>query len=197
MTNVSFAHQLQPDKAVACQDCEWTGKAQELEEITDIQERIFPGEIVPAGQCPECGACAHLDETQTPDQIADELCNSFRNVVHLVRLQAEQDTERRIDEITAAEARMEQLLAQALGCFPWYKDDQDNFPDATEDDGVCVGDLVLEDLAQMAASWIKRHRALAEIAHRCARDFSAENEVRLAETVMQTYPRKEEADGGD
>lgn len=34
---------------------------------------------------------------------------------------------------------IEQLCGQYLG-YPWYKDDQVNFPGATEKDGVCVGD---------------------------------------------------------
>lgn len=46
--------------------------------------------------------------------------------------------------------KIEQALGQRLG-FPWYKDDPVNFPDATESDGVCVGELVPEDLAILAA----------------------------------------------
>jgi hypothetical protein len=29
--------------------------------IADIQERLDPGGVVPAGQCPECGALAYLE----------------------------------------------------------------------------------------------------------------------------------------
>lgn len=50
---------------------------------------------------------------------------------------------------------VEQTLAQALGGFPWYKDDPKNFPGATEENGVCVGELVVEDLAHLAAERIK------------------------------------------
>lgn len=52
-----------------------------------------------------------------------------------------------------------QSLAQALGGFPWYKDDQKNFPGATEEDGVCTGELVLEDLVDMAISALFEERA--------------------------------------
>jgi hypothetical protein len=45
----------------------------------------------------------------------------------------------------------EQIAGKALG-YPWYKDDQKNFPGATEADGVCVGehvgDSIVEELAR-------------------------------------------------
>ncbi len=47
-----------------------------------------------------------------------------------------------------------QTLAQALG-YPWFKDDQKNFPGATEAQGVCYGDHVAETLAMEAARRIK------------------------------------------
>jgi hypothetical protein len=45
---------------VACEDCDWQGEACELEGISDFSERVAPGEICPAGECPECGALAHV-----------------------------------------------------------------------------------------------------------------------------------------
>ena len=45
---------------VACADCNWTGKAGELEAISDFSERVAPGEQCPAGECPACGALAHI-----------------------------------------------------------------------------------------------------------------------------------------
>lgn len=45
---------------------------------------------------------------------------------------------------------IEQILGRALG-YPRYCDDKDNFPDATEQDGVCVGDHTAVTLAQEAA----------------------------------------------
>jgi len=44
---------------VKCDDCDWTGTAGQTEMISDIQERLTPGGVVPAGQCPECGALAY------------------------------------------------------------------------------------------------------------------------------------------
>jgi hypothetical protein len=48
-----------------------------------------------------------------------------------------------------------QTLGRVLG-YPWFKDDQGNFPDATEENGVCVGDHVAESLAIEAADRISQ-----------------------------------------
>lgn len=52
------------------------------------------------------------------------------------------------DEIT-------QVLGQVLG-YPWFKDDQKNFPGATKDDGVCIGEHVPASLADEAANTMRR-----------------------------------------
>jgi hypothetical protein len=49
----------------------------------------------------------------------------------------------------------EQILGKALG-YPWYKDDKQNFSDATEADGVCVGEHTFVTIAMEAASKLKR-----------------------------------------
>jgi len=51
-----------------------------------------------------------------------------------------------------------QRLGKALG-YPWFKDDQQNFPDATEENGVCTGEHVAESIASEAASWILKVEA--------------------------------------
>jgi hypothetical protein len=53
------------------------------------------------------------------------------------------------------------ILGKALS-FPWFKDDQKNFPGATEEDGVCVGDQVAETMAECAAKKIVDQRAVIE-----------------------------------
>lgn len=55
---------------------------------------------------------------------------------------------------------IEQILGKALG-YPWYWDDQENFPGATKEDGVCVGDHVAATLAMEAADRIRRANAAA------------------------------------
>ena len=65
--------------------------------------------------------------------------------------------QKRIDElknsITKNEDSICQTLGKALG-YPWYKDDLKNFPDATDADGVCVGDHVAASIAMTAANKI-------------------------------------------
>jgi hypothetical protein len=41
---------------------------------------------------------------------------------------------------------IEQTCGKVLD-YPWFKDDQKNFPEATEKDGVCVGEHVAETIA--------------------------------------------------
>jgi hypothetical protein len=52
---------------------------------------------------------------------------------------------------------IEQILGKALG-YPWYKDDPKNFPNATEADGVCVGENTAWSLAMEAADLIAKLR---------------------------------------
>jgi hypothetical protein len=44
---------------VKCQNCEWTGDDSETKNIEDVFDRVEPGEIMPYGECPECGALCH------------------------------------------------------------------------------------------------------------------------------------------
>lgn len=44
-----------------CQNCSWTGDSYETQDIQDFFERVEPGEIMPCGECPECGALCQLD----------------------------------------------------------------------------------------------------------------------------------------
>lgn len=45
----------------------------------------------------------------------------------------------------------EQIAGKALG-YPWFKDDQTNFPGATEADGVCIGEHVGDTIAEELAN---------------------------------------------
>jgi len=57
------------------------------------------------------------------------------------------------DEIQKQNHEVCQTLGKALH-YAWFKDDQANFPGATEADGVCVGDHVAETLAVEASKRI-------------------------------------------
>lgn len=52
------------DRHVACADCDWTGPESACPPLPDdsILERVGPGEIMPAGECPECGAVCHYPD---------------------------------------------------------------------------------------------------------------------------------------
>lgn len=68
------------------------------------------------------------------------------------------DAEQRVEALQAAAAKSNDEICQTLGKvlgFPWYKNDLDLFPCATEVDGVCVGDHVAETLASNAADRIR------------------------------------------
>jgi hypothetical protein len=57
---------------------------------------------------------------------------------------------------------VEQALGAALG-YPWFKDDQRNFPGATEADGVCIGEHVPSTIAQEAGQAITKLRAALKL----------------------------------
>lgn len=42
-----------------CQNCDWRGTESQLDDIQDLHQRVDPGEPMPAGECPECGALCH------------------------------------------------------------------------------------------------------------------------------------------
>ena len=71
------------------------------------------------------------------------------------------ELQKELEEQTEQENRhilMSNNVEQTLGkilCYPWYKDDKKNFPDATEEDGVCVGEDTIETLADRAAERIR------------------------------------------
>lgn len=48
------------DPCCQCQNCDWNGPIHEAEPVHDIWSRVVPGEIMPAGDCPDCGALVHL-----------------------------------------------------------------------------------------------------------------------------------------
>ncbi|GGG86674.1 hypothetical protein [Edaphobacter dinghuensis] len=42
-----------------CSNCGMTWSKHQLKDIQNYNDRVSPGEIVPSGECPECGALCH------------------------------------------------------------------------------------------------------------------------------------------
>lgn len=83
------------------------------------------------------------------------------------------ELERLVEHYRSACEKMERevcdCLAVAIGGFPRYCDDQENFPGATEESGYCVGEMRSIDMATLAASKISTLRAVVdEITDSCA-----------------------------
>ena len=54
------------DRPVTCQDCGWKGTVRQTEPIAPryLPERVLPGDVMPAGECPKCNASALLDQAR-------------------------------------------------------------------------------------------------------------------------------------
>ena len=63
------------DTIYQCEECEWKGSMQQLASIANLEERILPGELHAAGQCPECGALCGVDDNDVPDSTLDAVAN--------------------------------------------------------------------------------------------------------------------------
>lgn len=71
----------------------------------------------------------------------------------------EAELKRLHDALSTQNEEICQTLGKALG-YPWFKDDQKNFPSATEKHGVCVGDHVAESIAMEAAAGLVDYKVL-------------------------------------
>ena len=50
-------------ETATCQDCGWTGPVEETKELRNVWDRVQPGDVMPAGDCPVegCGGAAMLN----------------------------------------------------------------------------------------------------------------------------------------
>lgn len=51
---------LAREPQVACANCEWCGRVEDLKPARDLAQRLDPGGEVPAGECPKCGCLAYI-----------------------------------------------------------------------------------------------------------------------------------------
>lgn len=102
------------------------------------------------------------DEIQSDDGVANA-------AIHEAAQRLEQQSEkikRLYEGILKNNQEIEQTCGKVLG-YPWFKDDQKNFPGATEKDGVCVGDhvgaTIVSELAKRHAGALDRIQRLEEL----------------------------------
>ncbi len=154
-----MTHPLTPREKVALKPCPMCGMSDSDDNATQESGLHIQSFRSPAGgdacrvQC-VCGASGppSREEWQAAEKWNRRAAlASSGDHAELARLKAAMSKSN--DEIC-------QSLGKALG-YPWFKDDQRNFPGATEGNGVCVGDHVAESIADEAASRISA--LLAEI----------------------------------
>ncbi len=51
-------------ETATCQDCGWRGPVEDTKELRNVWDRVHPGDVMPAGECPVagCGGAAMLDD---------------------------------------------------------------------------------------------------------------------------------------
>lgn len=47
-----------------CQNCDWSGAIESCKPVQRLHERVAPGEPMPAGECPKCGALCQPVENE-------------------------------------------------------------------------------------------------------------------------------------
>lgn len=120
-----------------------------------------------------------------------DVCTAHLRHIKELQKELEEQTEQENRHILMS-YNVEQTLGKIL-CYPWYKDDKKNFPDATEEDGVCVGEDTIETLADRAAERIRHLEeeisALREQQHKLAITVDKQT-LRIAELVGENEALK-------
>ena len=94
---------LSTKETATCQDCGKSFAVDDLNPIEDIFQRVAPGEIMPAGECPECSALRSLDEKAPSARVAPGLPpNAAYYIAQARELYATDDVE--IDDEPAVSA---------------------------------------------------------------------------------------------
>lgn len=68
------------DDLCRCQNCSWQGPRADAHPINDITQRVDPGEPMPSGECPKCGAlCQPIEEVLTEQMFLDAGYKTYPN----------------------------------------------------------------------------------------------------------------------
>ena len=53
-------------QTATCQDCGWQGPVEDTKELRNVWDRVLPGDVMPAGDCPVegCGGAAMLNQRE-------------------------------------------------------------------------------------------------------------------------------------
>ena len=100
----------------------------------------------------------------------DEMDAAFKEIIDWTaslerQIKGYQSLNRGIASILAECRAVEQVCGKTLG-YPWYKDDQKNFPGATEESGVCVGEHVPATIAMELAREFQKVKNVEDEAKR-------------------------------
>ena len=81
-------------ETATCQACGWHGLADDTRELRDVCDRVQPGDVMPAGECPleGCRGAAMLDDRCGNQTDLQPVCNTCANTRVLVDAWAEWDT---------------------------------------------------------------------------------------------------------
>ena len=88
-----------------------------------------------------------LKPTETAAKVLQIMRDQWLADAQCAKIRELQGRIKRLEHGTAKQnLEIEQTCGKVLD-YPWFKDDQKNFPEATEKDGVCVGEHVAETIA--------------------------------------------------
>ena len=105
------------DTPCRCDNCDWRGKAADLDVIEDAEERLDPGSEVPAGACPDCGFLAYLwaPKKAVSDRLARGAISALLDQVGQMRRMFGDDDGAIQDAVDAGEEALAVLRGQGQG----------------------------------------------------------------------------------
>ena len=148
------------------------------------------GRITVSEDCKPTETAAEVLRIMRDQWVADVQCAKIRELNERIKLLEH--------GIAKQNLEIEQTCGRVLD-YPWFKDDQKNFPGATEKDGVCVGEHVAETIAaELARKYteakerIKRlEDAMSEIAYAASHPLGAGQSLTLGKIESIAIKAKE------